>query len=189
MKGLWFALSAVLAGTDLAAKQKAETIRKKAEQEEAKRGGVKSRRIKDRKAKEKEKKIGRYIRLRNVHNHGMALNANEEHPTLVRTLSVLAAVWVICCQIKTVCFGKDSGAGFWRKLSAAFLAAGAFSNTYDRLVRGYVVDYIGFETRWPRLSAVTYNLGDFFLATGVIFMSASCLISEGQEAIESHGED
>lgn len=174
MKGLWVTLSAVLAGTDLAVKQKSEASREKAEQEKAKWGRAKRRRIKDK----NEKEIGRCLRLRNVHNHGMILHANEKYPMLVKTLSILATVWVIGFQIKTLWFEKEPQAGFLRKLSASFMAAGAFSNTYDRLVRGYVVDYIGFETKWKRLTAITYNLGDFFLAVGLILLSAACLRKE-----------
>ena len=46
------------------------------------------------------------------------------------------------------------------------MAAGAWSNTFDRCVRGHVVDYIGFRSENKKISDVTYNLGDFFIAAG-----------------------
>ncbi len=51
-------------------------------------------------------------------------------------------------------------------------AAGAWSNTADRFVRGYVVDYVGFDMKnHPKLAALTYNLGDFLIAAGGVLVS------------------
>ena len=40
-------------------------------------------------------------------------------------------------------------------------------------MRGYVVDYIGFQTSDEKLTKITYNLGDFFLAAGSILILLS----------------
>ena len=73
------------------------------------------------------------------------------------------------------------------------MAAGAWSNTFDRCARGHVVDYIGFRSENKRISDVTYNLGDFFLAAGgVITLLASVFRREiqiGKESREKHTEE
>ena len=59
------------------------------------------------------------------------------------------------------------------KLALTFTLAGGISNLYDRMKRGYVVDYIGFQTSDEKLTKITYNLGDFFLAAGSILILLS----------------
>ena len=53
------------------------------------------------------------------------------------------------------------------------MTAGAWSNTFDRWIRGYVIDYVGFKIRWEKITRITYNLGDFFLAAGAVLMMLS----------------
>lgn len=55
------------------------------------------------------------------------------------------------------------------------MAAGAWSNTFDRWIRGYVIDYVGFRTKWKKITEITYNLGDFFIMAGSVFMMLSSL--------------
>lgn len=57
------------------------------------------------------------------------------------------------------------------------MTAGAWSNTFDRWIRGYVIDYVGFKTKWEKITRITYNLGDFFPAAGaVLMMRLRCFI-------------
>ena len=53
------------------------------------------------------------------------------------------------------------------------LTGGAFSNLYDRTMRGKVVDYLAFKSRWKRLSRLTFNLGDICIATGALLAALS----------------
>ena len=43
------------------------------------------------------------------------------------------------------------------------MVAGAWSNTFDRWFRGHVIDYVGFQTKWKKVTEITYNLGDLSL--------------------------
>ena len=52
------------------------------------------------------------------------------------------------------------------------VSAGAASNLFDRLVRGRVVDYIGFRTQKKFLGRITANLGDVYLAVGSVLVMA-----------------
>ena len=66
---------------------------------------------------------------------------------------------------------------FWKKKGFALMAAGAWSNTFDRWTRGHVVDYVGFRSKNNKVSSITYNLGDFFLAAGGAAALAASLFS------------
>ena len=126
--------------------------------------------------KGEERKLTERIVLRRVHNKGMCLNLLDDHPEAVRLISLGAASLLTVIQM-FVPFGKG---GFWKKKGLSLAAAGVWSNTADRCVRGYVVDYIGVKCKNEKIAAVTYNLGDFFIAAGgMIFLLASLLTGSG----------
>ena len=52
--------------------------------------------------------------------------------------------------------------------SVGFLLGGAFSNTYDRLSRGYVVDYLRLRTGIGAVDRVVFNLADFAILIGAM---------------------
>lgn len=68
------------------------------------------------------------------------------------------------------------------KLGLSIALGGAVSNLYDRLVRGYVVDYFSIE--WKRLKKVVFNLGDMFVFLG----SAVFIISQAVGSLKVMGE-
>lgn len=57
------------------------------------------------------------------------------------------------------------------------ISAGAWSNTFDRFARGYAADYIGFSIKNPKLGKITYNAGDFFIASGAVILAAEALFT------------
>ena len=117
--------------------------------------------------KGEEKMLTDRVMLRRVHNKGMCLNLLDHEPGLVKYLSVFSA------SVLTVIYGISltRRKGFWRKKGLALMAAGAWSNTFDRCARGHVVDYIGFRCENKKVSDVTYNLGDFLIAAGGVLVS------------------
>ena len=60
------------------------------------------------------------------------------------------------------------------RIGFALITAGGLSNLYDRLKRGYVVDY--FSIRCKYLEKVVFNLGDFFIFAGSALIAASDLL-------------
>ena len=52
------------------------------------------------------------------------------------------------------------------KLGLSLLLGGAFSNTYDRLKRKYVVDYFSFNTPFKSLNRIVFNVSDFCILIG-----------------------
>ncbi|MBS5063751.1 MAG: signal peptidase II, partial [Hungatella hathewayi] len=53
------------------------------------------------------------------------------------------------------------------------------SNLYDRLKRGYVVDYFSIQAGF--LKKVVLNLGDLFIMTGAVILTAKSLFMRENE--------
>lgn len=110
-------------------------------------------------------KLGRSpFELRRVHNKGFAMNLGDKKLEYVRIVSaiicVVMAIWALLVWKKETCPVK--------RIATAFLLAGAISNTYDRLKREYVVDYIGIKTKCEKLRRITFNLADVFIFIGAV---------------------
>jgi signal peptidase II len=108
--------------------------------------------------------LGGKLLLRRYHNRGMALNLGEKRRGLV------AAMSVVLTGVMAVLFLLSLGQRGNHLLRAglAILLGGAFSNTYDRLKRKYVVDYISFGVRWKKLRNVVFNISDFCIIIGAL---------------------
>lgn len=108
--------------------------------------------------------LGGRVILRRYHNRGAFLNLGEKKSALMRALSVglTAAVSVLF-----VCTLTGKGRGLL-KAGLSLLLGGAFSNTYDRLYRRYVVDYFSLHTGIGALDRVVFNLADFAILIGAL---------------------
>lgn len=114
---------------------------------------------------EKEIAGGRII-MRKVYNKGFALHVLDNRPHLIKAVSSVLGAVILFCDIQLF-VRKGHSAG---KLGMAVFSAGAFSNIFDRLVRGKVIDYIGFKSSNKFLSRLTVNLADIFLAAGLVLL-------------------
>lgn len=117
-----------------------------------------------------EKKImnGSLI-IRKHHNHGVALNIGSSKNTFV---TVLSTVFTIIMSILFVCTFSMKGKSLL-KTGLSLILGGAYSNTYDRLRRKYVVDYISFGVKWNWLNRIIFNIGDFGIMLGALFLIIS----------------
>lgn len=119
-----------------------------------------------------EKKIwnGRLL-LRKHHNRGAFLNAGEEKRKVVAVLSVILTLGVTVLFLVTFSM-KGNGV---LKTGLAFLLGGAYSNTYDRLRRKYVVDYVSFPVKNKAIRRIIFNISDFFIMIGALCMVVGSL--------------
>lgn len=111
--------------------------------------------------------------LTKSHNEGAAYNFMEKKRGLVALLSVMLTC--VCGIYFAITLTKSGKEGL--KLSLALLLGGAFSNTYDRLKRKYVVDYFGFSSKKKKKNEIIYNLSDFCIVTGAML---SAILSAGK---------
>jgi len=116
---------------------------------------------------EKEKElVGGRVFLTRLHNHGMAGGRFTGHmPALVKSGGILT-LGAAAAFVRLL--GKPGRT--MQKTGFAFLIGGALSNLYDRCRRGYVVDYVRFQTPWKWLSRLVFNLADFFIFIGTFFI-------------------
>ncbi|HAX52388.1 signal peptidase II [Muricomes intestini] len=126
------------------------------------------------------------VKIRKVYNKGMCLNLFEDNPEFVKISSAFAAVLLTIYQLITLLRkGK-----YLKKAGLSLMVAGAWSNTIDRWIRGYVIDYVGFQTKWKKVTEITYNLGDLFIGAGSLFMMLSSLLpSKKKEAKKGKQKD
>lgn len=112
-----------------------------------------------------EKKLLRgKLLIRKHYNRGIALNMGSGRQSLVAAVSLGMAVF--CTVLFLVSLGSKGGALL--RTGLAFLLGGAYSNTYDRLKRKYVVDYFSLGVKWDRLRNIIFNISDFCIIIGAL---------------------
>ena len=120
------------------------------------------------KGENKNTKVPKLI-FRKVHNKGFCLNTLDKYPTVVRSTSA-----ALCGVVGGYAYKIFDKRGTWlEKQGITILGAGAVSNTFDRLARGYVVDYFGIKTKNSKLSKITANLADIYVLFGTMILLAA----------------
>ena len=115
---------------------------------------------------EKEICKGRIL-LRKYHNKGACMNLGEKKSNVVVGLSLILTAALALVFLFTL---TRHGNG-WLKAGLSLLLGGAFSNTYDRLKRKYVVDYFSFGVKWAPLRAIVFNISDFCILIGALIIA------------------
>lgn len=90
-----------------------------------------------------------------VFNKGIAFGLFKEYSHFLNYLIIILILFLFYI-IK-----KDTHKTFSSKIAYGLILGGAFSNLYDRLVYGYVIDYIDLKV-WP-----VFNLADSAITVGV----------------------
>ena len=106
---------------------------------------------------------GRFL-LKRYHNKGAFLNLGEKNSKIVTVLSLMLSA--LASGILIFSFGSH-GNNLLR-IGLSLLLGGAFSNTYDRLKRKYVVDYLSFRVKYKPLAGIVYNISDFCIMIGAL---------------------
>jgi len=120
--------------------------------------------IKKKREQEKEPKacMGGRVHIMTYHNYGAFLNSGERNPFLVKLISVILTLAMTALFILT--FTRYGSAQL--RTGLAFLLGGAYSNTYDRIKKGFVTDYLNFPRFPGRIKNVVFNISDFCILVG-----------------------
>lgn len=105
-----------------------------------------------------------------VHNYGAAFSFLAEQGGWQRWLFALIAIAVtvgLTWRMRVLESWRS-----WQLMSMALLIGGAIGNCYDRVVLGYVVDFLDFY--WARYHWPAFNVADMAIVAG-----AALLIFEG----------
>lgn len=127
------------------------------------------------KKRERDKQEKEYfngnVRIMTYHNHGAFLNCGDKNPLLVKAISIFLVLSLTVAFVMTfTAYGSRQ-----LRTGLAFLLGGAYSNTYDRIKRGYVVDYLNFPKMPAKIRNVVFNVSDFCIMIG------ACLITIKQK--------
>jgi Lipoprotein signal peptidase len=98
------------------------------------------------------------------HNSGFLMNTLDNKPKVVRKVALGVAMFFALYQMFLLASKKCAAA----KISGALMFGGAMSNLYDRMVRGYVVDYVSIKTKWEKMGKVVFNIADVCIFLGGI---------------------
>ncbi len=110
---------------------------------------------------------GGLIVVRKYHNKGAFLNLGERKQKLMTLVSLLLTLFMTVVFLTTFSFrGRKL-----LKTGLALLLGGAYSNTYDRLARRYVVDYVSFPVKNKKISNIVFNISDFCIMIGALMMT------------------
>ena len=109
-----------------------------------------------------QKILGGFLLLHKHHNRGFILNKASSRQSLVAALSLGMAVF--CTAIFLLTLGNRGSALLQTGLS--LLLGGAYSNTYDRLHRKYVVDYFSINVPIKSVANLIFNVSDFCIMIG-----------------------
>ena len=119
--------------------------------------------------------------IKKYHNKGAMLNIGEQNQHFMAILSLVFSAFVT--GIFVVTLGMKG-----KKLlntGLALILGGAYSNTYDRLRRKYVVDYLSFQINTDKINnnlckrlaqkfnAIVYNISDFGIILGSMLLVCS----------------
>lgn len=108
---------------------------------------------------------GGRIRLYRNHNDGFSfgfLKNNRQLVLMIPLVLTSAAAGILTWLLSRK--GERT-----QKLGFALVVAGGASNLYDRLTRGYVVDYFSFQFGF--LKKVVFNIGDLCIFLGTVIIS------------------
>ena len=129
------------------------------------------------------KESGGLIRLYKNHNPGFSFGVLKDYPKIVEMIPL--CMWSAIAGAWAYVIGKKGRT--LEKTALTLVLAGGASNLYDRLRRGYVVDY--FSIQWKKLKKVVFNLGDIFIFAGSALFAAVQLAGEIREMIPKKEEE
>lgn len=90
-----------------------------------------------------------------VQNNGAAFSLFPQFHYVYLVVAAAVAIYIVF-------FGHRLGDGFWHQVVLGAVLGGALSNGVDRLLFGYVVDFVDFHF-WP-----VFNVADSAIVIGVI---------------------
>lgn len=111
-----------------------------------------------------ERKCGGTLLIRKHHNRGAFLNTGQSRQKLIAVISVFLTI--LATGLFVLSLGSV-GKGLF-KWGMTLLLGGAWSNTYDRVVRQYVVDYVSFNVPFKWFRRIIFNIGDFCIMIGAM---------------------
>lgn len=114
--------------------------------------------------------IKNFLSITYVRNTGAAFSILENNNILLIIISICALIYILYYLSKKKLKSIDY-------ISFSFLIAGIVGNLIDRLLHGYVIDYIDFKI----INFPIFNFADSLIIIGAIILFISSFIGEKHE--------
>ncbi len=111
------------------------------------------------------------LQLRYIENRGAAFGILKDSRLFFIILTILFAVVITAIYVS---YYKRQRANMAFVLLYSFLAAGAIGNFIDRLIHGYVVDFIYFSL----IDFPVFNVADIYITCSCVFIIIYVFLSE-----------
>lgn len=98
------------------------------------------------------------ILLNKSYNKGAILGILNKKPRFLLISNIIVIIIFSIYYIKEIIYGDSL-----IKFILSLMVGGAFSNVYDRIKYGYVIDYFSFK----KLKKIIFNLADIFMIIGI----------------------
>ena len=118
----------------------------------------------------KEEIFNGNIILERYHNKGAMLNFLEKDAKLVKNISLTLLGIILLVFL----FLLPKKGDRLLKVALSLILGGALSNVYDRITRGYVVDYFSFKF----LKKIVFNISDIVIFIGSFFVAVHSLFKK-----------
>lgn len=129
---------------------------------------------------------GGKLLLRKHHNKGIMLNIGQKKQQVVAYISL-----ILCVLVSFFALFSGKRGSKLLNIGLSILLGGAYSNTYDRIYRKYVVDYFSLGVKNEKIRRIIFNLSDFCIMIGAILAIIGGMshenIGEGQICSTSDG--
>ena len=132
--------------------------------------------------------LGGKICMKNHHNTGAMFHLGGNNRSMIAVISLVFSAFVSGIFAAAL----TTKGHVILKSGLAILLGGAYSNTYDRLKRKYVVDYVSFrfkntQGKMPEklkhaLEAIVFNISDFGIILGAMLIVVSEIFRNEKKA-------
>ena len=121
----------------------------------------------------KEIKKGIFL-IRRHHNRGAMFNLAQKYPQEITGISVFSTVLNFLALAVTV----PKRGRVLEKAGFSLMLGGAISNTYDRVKKKYVMDYVSLDVKPEKVRNIVFNISDVSLLFGSILVFISNLTAK-----------
>ena len=105
--------------------------------------------------------IKNFFQLYPIKNKGAAFSSFENMNYLLISISVIILIYLIFTVLKR-------NGGLIKAFSYGFLIGGLIGNLFDRLIYGYVRDFLSFS--FGNFNFAIFNVADIFIVVGAILL-------------------
>ncbi|MBI1869990.1 MAG: signal peptidase II [Chlamydiae bacterium] len=119
--------------------------------------------------------IPNFFNITLAHNSGSAFGAFPHAKIFLLIINLLSVM------ILMILYCKIAPLKWMKKISLSLILGGAFGNLFDRIFRGYVVDF--FDVYIQSYHWYTFNVADSAITVGAVFFAVSFLKEEYKKII------